>query len=107
MHKTLAAPDDDSKAAGLSYVNERLLHLVAPRADDRILDAGCGFGGTIFHWQARAGGTYDGLTLSRVQLDAARREAQRRALGDVCGSTSVATTSLWTRTTTWSWPWSR
>ena len=84
MHKTLAAPDDDSKAAGLSYVNERLLHLVAPRAGDRILDAGCGFGGTIFHWQARAGGTYDGLTLSRVQLDAARREAQRRALGDVC-----------------------
>ena len=84
MHKTLAAPDDDSKAAGLSYVNERLLHLVAPRAGDRILDAGCGFGGTIFHWQARAGGTYDGLTLSRVQLDVARREAQRRALGDVC-----------------------
>jgi cyclopropane fatty-acyl-phospholipid synthase-like methyltransferase len=84
MHKTLAAPDDESKAAGLSYVNERLLHLVAPTAGDRILDAGCGFGGTIFHWQVRAGGTYDGLTLSRVQLDVARREAQRRALGHVC-----------------------
>jgi cyclopropane fatty-acyl-phospholipid synthase-like methyltransferase len=84
MHKRLAAPDDDSRAAGLSYVNERLLHLVAPTPGVRVLDAGCGFGGTIFHWQARAGGTYDGLTLSRVQLDVARREAQRRALEGVC-----------------------
>jgi cyclopropane fatty-acyl-phospholipid synthase-like methyltransferase len=84
MHKTLVAPDDDSEAAGLSYVNERLLEVVAPPPNARILDAGCGFGGTIFHWQARTGGTYDGLTLSQVQLNVARREARRRGLEDVC-----------------------
>jgi SAM-dependent methyltransferase len=84
MHKALAAPGDDSEAAGLSYVNERLLELVAPAPDARILDAGCGFGGTVFDWQARVGGTYVGLTLSRVQRDVASREARRRGLEDVC-----------------------
>jgi cyclopropane-fatty-acyl-phospholipid synthase len=49
-----------------------------------VLDAGCGFGGTIFHWHERIGGTYDGLTLSRVQLRVARREAERRGIDTAC-----------------------
>ena len=28
-------------------------------AGGRVLDAGCGFGGTVFRWQERVGGTYD------------------------------------------------
>ena len=50
----------------------------------RVLDAGCGFGGTIFHWHSRLGGSYDGLTLSRVQLRVARREARRRGIDADC-----------------------
>jgi SAM-dependent methyltransferase len=84
MHKTLAAPGDAGPTAGLEHVNQRLLEVAAPAPDARVLDAGCGFGGTIFHWQARAGGSYEGLTLSRVQLDVARREARRRGIDDVC-----------------------
>jgi SAM-dependent methyltransferase len=49
-----------------------------------VLDAGCGFGGTIFHWQPRIGGRYEGITLSRVQLAVAQREARRRGIADVC-----------------------
>jgi cyclopropane fatty-acyl-phospholipid synthase-like methyltransferase len=49
-----------------------------------VLDAGCGFGGTIFHWHNRIGGSYDGLTLSRVQLRVAQREARRRGIDGEC-----------------------
>ena len=49
-----------------------------------MLDAGCGFGGTIFHWQRRIGGRYDGLTLSQVQLGVAQREARRRGIEASC-----------------------
>ncbi|MCU1451261.1 MAG: Methyltransferase type 12 [Acidimicrobiales bacterium] len=84
MHKRLTAPGDARPRAGLEYVNERLLDVAAPAPDARVLDAGCGFGGTVFHWQARAGGRYEGLTLSRVQLDVARREARRRGVEDLC-----------------------
>ncbi len=88
MHKRLAAPEgaDGHPTAGLEFVNDHLLAAaeLPPAPTARVLDAGCGFGGTIFHWQRRAGGRYDGLTLSRVQLRVARREARHRALADVC-----------------------
>lgn len=86
MHKTLTAPSGGGAEAGLSYVNDHLLDVAAPNLgpDRRVLDAGCGFGGTVFRWHARAGGRYDGLTLSRVQVDVARREARRRGVTDAC-----------------------
>jgi len=69
MHKALAG--------GVQEVNDRLLEEAHLPPHPRVLDAGCGFGGTIFAWQPRTGGTYDGLTLSGVQLRVARREARR------------------------------
>jgi 2-polyprenyl-3-methyl-5-hydroxy-6-metoxy-1,4-benzoquinol methylase len=88
MHKTLsvqaATGGPTNRTAGLDYVNERLLKAVQLPAAPRVLDAGCGFGGTIFHWHDRIGGVYDGLTLSRVQLRVARREARRRGTEQAC-----------------------
>jgi SAM-dependent methyltransferase len=89
MHKTLSVPPEtdggkQGRSAGLEYVNDRLLRAVQLPETPRILDAGCGFGGTIFDWHGRIGGTYDGLTLSRVQLQVARREARRRDIDGVC-----------------------
>lgn len=88
MHKTLcvqaAATETSARTAGLDYVNDRLLKAAQLPAMPRVLDAGCGFGGTIFHWHERIGGVYDGLTLSRVQLRVARREARRRGIDEVC-----------------------
>ncbi len=70
---------------------ERLDRLVidAARAaglgpDPRVLDAGCGLGGTIFRWRERLGGTYDGLTLSPEQQRRAQAEAARRGVSDSC-----------------------
>ncbi len=91
MHKWLAVPGhgdgDGGRAAGLQYVNQRLLEAaneagLAPQP--RVLDAGCGFGGTIFHWQGRVGGSYEGVTLSKVQVEVAEREARRRAVAGTC-----------------------
>ncbi len=73
MHKPLGE-------GGVQAVNERLLAIADLPPNPRVLDAGCGFGGTIFAWHARVGGTYDGLTLSRVQARVARREAKKRGI---------------------------
>ena len=88
MHKRLSVPpgteDERRRTAGLEHVNNRLLEAAHLSLGPRVLDAGCGFGGTIFHWHSRLGGSYDGLTLSRVQLRVARREARRRAIDEDC-----------------------
>lgn len=79
LHKRLAVP-----GAGTRHVNDLLLEHARLPAQPRVLDAGCGFGGTIFAMHERLGGTYDGLTLSAVQLRTARREARRRGIDERC-----------------------
>ena len=53
-------------------------------AAPRVLDAGCGFGGTMFHWHRRVGGRHDGLTLSNVQVDVGERHARAQGIADAC-----------------------
>jgi SAM-dependent methyltransferase len=89
MHKWLAVPGAASgdRNAGLEYVNRRLLDVAGEAGlarEPRVLDAGCGFGGTIFHWHERVGGSYEGLTLSKVQVQVAERQARRRAIAGSC-----------------------
>ncbi|MEX0589675.1 MAG: methyltransferase domain-containing protein [Xanthobacteraceae bacterium] len=50
--------------------------------DPRVLDAGCGYGGTAFDLQPKIGGRWLGLTISPIQLRRARDEAATRGLGD-------------------------
>jgi SAM-dependent methyltransferase len=92
MHKSLTVPGvatgaRDGLRAGLHYANDRMLALAKAAglpADPRVLDAGCGFGGTMFRWQQRVGGRYDGLTLSKVQVEVAERHARDCALAGAC-----------------------
>jgi SAM-dependent methyltransferase len=88
MHKRLGIETVEyaggRRTAGLEYVNDRVLAVAGLPPDPRVLDAGCGFGGTVFYWQPRIGGRYEGITLSRVQLAVAQREARRRGIADVC-----------------------
>jgi SAM-dependent methyltransferase len=92
MHKSLAVPgeadaDRSSLKAGLEWVNQRVLDVALQHglpAEPRVLDAGCGFGGTMFHWQQRVGGRYDGLTLSKVQVCVAERHARERGIAASC-----------------------
>jgi SAM-dependent methyltransferase len=92
MHKSLKPPGDprDDRGdlrAGLEYCNDRMLAVAREQglpAAPRVLDAGCGFGGTMFHWQKRVGGRYDGLTLSKVQVDVGERHARAQGIADAC-----------------------
>jgi SAM-dependent methyltransferase len=88
MHKALRLPDEPAVAYGKAerrlFVVDRALAAAALPPEPRVLDAGCGFGGTVFRWRERAGGSYDGLTVSRVQWKVACREARRRGLDGRC-----------------------
>lgn len=88
MHKTLRIPEECAeKYRGASqrlYTVDLALEAADLLPHPAVLDSGCGFGGTVFRWQERIGGTYDGLTLSRVQWKYACREARRRGIEDQC-----------------------
>jgi SAM-dependent methyltransferase len=81
VHRLLAS--SDPAVASADVVHERILAAVDIKAP-RVVDAGCGLGGTIFYLHRRLGGEYDGLTLSPTQRVHAQREAKRRGVADSC-----------------------
>jgi cyclopropane fatty-acyl-phospholipid synthase-like methyltransferase len=84
LHKSLDVEASGDRFAATRHVNELLLrHGGLPRKP-RVLDAGCGFGGTVFHLHAKLGGTYDGITLSRPQQRVASKQARRSGIDDAC-----------------------
>lgn len=67
-------------AQSLLRMRQELASLVRVAAGDRVLDAGCGVGGSAL-WLAREHGvSVVGITTSRVQIELARRYATRRGL---------------------------
>jgi cyclopropane fatty-acyl-phospholipid synthase-like methyltransferase len=68
----------------ISDVEDLVLQLAELPKNAKVFDAGCGFGGTIFHWQERVGGNYVGVTLSQRQLDYTRMEAKRLGVEQNC-----------------------
>lgn len=70
---------------GAEPVDGLLLARLDLPPDARVLDAGCGFGGTILAWAEVRPWSFTGITTSAVQADWARREAERRGLGERCG----------------------
>ena len=87
-HKRLKIPADQRtnyrKNGDAAYLNDLLLDLVELPEHPYILDAGCGFGGMIFHLFERTGGRYDGYTFSRVQQQVAQKAATKKGLSEVC-----------------------
>ena len=88
MHKTLQVQGDAAPsytgAAQRLWINDLALDAAETGPEPHVLDAGCGFGGTVFRWHEKVGGRYDGLTLSRVQHRLALREARRRRVESNC-----------------------
>ena len=81
VHRLLAS--SDPAVASADVIHERILAAVDIEAP-RVVDAGCGLGGTIFYLHHRLGGEYDGLTLSPTQRVHAEREAKRRGVAAAC-----------------------
>ncbi len=88
MHKTLRIPERErdryNKYSRVTYLNDLALSGAELPNRPQVLDAGCGFGGTIFRWHDKFPGKYDGLTLSHVQIKTAQKEARRRGIEDQC-----------------------
>ncbi len=82
VHRLLAS--SDSAVAPADVVHERILAAAGAVDAPRVVDAGCGLGGTIFYLHRRLGGAYDGLTLSPTQRAHAEREAKRRGVAGAC-----------------------
>lgn len=82
IHRKLRSERPD--VASHAVVHERLLSAIEPMRDPRVIDAGCGLGGTVFFLHERLGGRYDGVTLSQVQRSRAGREARRRRVAGTC-----------------------
>ncbi len=88
MHKVLRIPETLQRQYSLRtaphYLNDLILEAAQLPGQPVVMDAGCGFGGTVFRWHQKMGGRYYGLTLSPVQLRVARREARRRGIDRDC-----------------------
>lgn len=82
VHRLLSS--DRPGVAAPDVVHDRLLAALGSVRRPRVIDAGCGLGGTIFFLHSRLGGEYDGLTLSSVQCARAEREAENRGISADC-----------------------
>jgi SAM-dependent methyltransferase len=88
MHKSLLIPvENQTTADGLKKtedLDDRVFRLAELPDDASVLDAGCGFGATLFKWQQKKEGSYSGYTNSPYQFNIARRIAQRRGTDKFC-----------------------
>ena len=82
VHRLLS-PDRPGVAAA-DVVHDSLVSAVSDLRAPRVVDAGCGVGGTTFYLHRCLGGECDGLTLSSVQKARAEREAERRGISSSC-----------------------
>jgi tocopherol O-methyltransferase len=76
--------DDEYRghAKALENTNRTLARIAEIDASDRVLDAGCGLGGSSFWLAQNLGARFVGITLAQSQVDQARRIAARRGLSD-------------------------
>ncbi len=72
-------------AEALENTNRTLARIGGIGASDRVLDAGCGLGGSSFWLAQHLGARVVGITLAQSQVDQARRIAGRRGLAEKVG----------------------
>jgi SAM-dependent methyltransferase len=88
MHKMLQIPEEFQHNYPANekcfYLDDLVLKESNLPENPLILDAGCGFGGTIFRWYEQKPGLYHGLTLSKYQQRIARKESRRRGIDHFC-----------------------
>lgn len=81
IRRSVWASGIEDRAEAMQYVNSRILQEMREIEARRVLDLGCGVGGSILYLATRRNGSYTGVTLSPVQAQMARA-----VLGNVEGS---------------------
>jgi SAM-dependent methyltransferase len=77
----LADPHADGRTTA-TRIHDLLLDALPVATFDRVLDAGCGMGGTMLALAARTSATFTGLTLSPRQAEIGRRNVARAGLSN-------------------------
>jgi SAM-dependent methyltransferase len=80
VHRLLDDPATGEN--GPLVLHKVMLEGIELPAAPRVLDAGCGYGGTAFDLQPKIGGHWLGLTISPIQFERATSEASKRDLGE-------------------------
>lgn len=81
MHRALRDPDDPAAAPSPAVLN-RLIREALPGVGLAVLDAGCGWGGTLLGLAQHRGARGLGVTLSALQAETAQARAAALGLGD-------------------------
>lgn len=81
IHRALADPRAGGRPT-VTRLHDVLLEALPPLTQERVLDAGCGLGGTMLDFASRGGGTFTGLTLSERQAEIGRKAVARANLGE-------------------------
>jgi tocopherol O-methyltransferase len=81
LHYGFWYEDTRSLAEAIINTNNFVIDALAIDSDDTILDAGCGVGGTCIDLAETTGARVEGITLSDVQLNIARRRASKSGAG--------------------------
>jgi SAM-dependent methyltransferase len=78
VHRLLDDPATGEN--GPLVLHKVMLEGIELAPEPRVLDAGCGYGGTAFDLQPKIGGRWLGLTISSIQFERATSEAKKRGL---------------------------
>jgi cyclopropane fatty-acyl-phospholipid synthase-like methyltransferase len=79
LHYGFWYEDTKSLPEAILNTNKFVVGALAVDSNDTILDAGCGVGGSCIHLAETIGARVEGITLSDVQLNIARRRASNSA----------------------------
>ncbi len=80
LHYGIWEPGISTLAQAIKNTNERLARLGKVQKGERVLDAGCGVGGSAIYLASEFGCRVSGITLSRRQVDRASGFAQKSGL---------------------------
>lgn len=89
LHRAVWGPGVTTREAAFQYVNQLLLQTIQELAPQfptplRVLDLGCGVGGSLFYLAQHVPIQAVGVTLSPVQIELANRKAQTLQLDHQC-----------------------
>jgi cyclopropane fatty-acyl-phospholipid synthase-like methyltransferase len=76
-------PGVDARDRAIDYIHELIQAELGGTDGPRVLDLGCGVGGSLLYLCARMPGRFVGVTISRVQAELARRFATERGADNV------------------------
>jgi cyclopropane fatty-acyl-phospholipid synthase-like methyltransferase/predicted glycoside hydrolase/deacetylase ChbG (UPF0249 family) len=99
IHREVWGPGVTDKQTAYEYINNQILQVIEANHGDlpqplKVLDLGCGIGGTLFYLAQRLKLQGLGVTLSSVQVALARERAGKKQLNDRCRFLEASYTEL-------------